>query len=348
MIIKLKNKKISSNHKPFIVAEMSGNHNQSKENAFKIVDAAAKSGADAIKLQTYTAETMTLNLKDKEFFISDKKSLWKGQTLSELYSKGSTPWDWHKEIINYANNKKIICFSTPFDNSSVDFLETLNIPIYKIASFELTDLPLIKKVAQTKKPIIISTGMGSIDEIKDAVNIVKQSGNDFILLKCTSTYPAKAIDSNVLTIPELKKIFNCEVGLSDHTKGIGTAIAAVSHGACLIEKHFTLDRKLGGIDSDFSLEPHELKSLVIETRQAHKSLGKIFIGPTKSEELSLKYRRSLYCSKDIKKGSKVTKNNIKSIRPGFGISPKYYDELIGKKVRKNIKKGTPIKWNLFS
>ena len=347
MSIKLKNKTISSNHSPFIVAEMSGNHNQSKENAFKIVEAAVKSGADAIKLQTYTADTMTLNLKSKDFYISDNNSLWKGQSLSELYSKGSTPWNWHKDIIKYANKKKIICFSTPFDNSSVDFLESLNVPMYKIASFELTDIPLIKKVAKTKKPIIISTGMGSINEIEDAVNTVKQFGNELILLKCTSTYPAKAKDSNILTIPELKKLFSCEIGLSDHTKGIGTAIAAVSHGACLIEKHFTLDRKLGGIDSKFSLEPNELKSLVIESKQAYKSLGKIFIGPTKSEELSLKYRRSLYCSKDIKKGSKISKNNIKSIRPGYGISPKYYDELLGKKVKKNIAKGTPLNWDLI-
>jgi pseudaminic acid synthase len=333
---------------PFIVAEMSGNHNQSLDRALQIVEAAAQSGAHALKLQTYTADTITLDVKVGEFFIKDEKSLWKGNSLYDLYKIAHTPWEWHKPIIEKCKKLGLLCFSSPFDETAVDFLESLNMPAYKIASFENTHLPLIRKVAQTGKPVIVSTGMATETEIEDTVKTLIDSGcKQYALLKCTSSYPADPKNSNVLTIPDLKKQFKCIVGLSDHTMGIGAAIAAISHGAKIIEKHFTLDRKDGGVDSAFSLQPEEMKLLVKESINAWQSLGKVSYGPTDSEKGSLKFRRSLYVSKDMKKSEIFTKENLRIVRPGYGLEPKYYDKVLGKKATKELNKGTALKWEFL-
>ena len=346
--IKINNIKIGRNYRPVIIAEMSGNHNQSIKRALQIVDEAAKAGADMIKLQTYTPDTMTLDIDDKEFFIDDRDSLWDGQSLHQLYKKAHTPWEWHKEIFEYANKLGLVCFSSPFDSTAVDFLETLNAPLYKIASFENTDLELIKKVASTGKPMIVSTGMATISELDETVSIIKNLGcKDLILLKCTSTYPADPINSNILRIPHMQELFKCQIGLSDHTMGIGTAVAAVTLGATIIEKHFTLSRDDGGVDAEFSIEPNEMKLLVQETNRAWQALGSVTYGPTKAEEASLKFRRSIYISKDLKKGEKLNQENIKIIRPGNGLKPKYYNQVLGKTINANVKKGTPITWELI-
>jgi len=339
---------ISKKHKPFIVAEMSGNHNQSLDRALKIVDAAAESGANVLKLQTYTADTLTINSKNSDFFIDDSKSLWKGKSLYELYKEAYTPWEWHVKIIKRSNELGMLCFSSPFDETAVDFLENLNIPAYKIASFENIHLPLIKKVAQTGKPVIISTGLATKTEIEEAVQVLKKGGcNQFALLKCTSSYPASPENSNILTIPDLRKNFNCEVGLSDHTMGIGTALAAISHGATIIEKHFTLDRNDGGVDSSFSIEPKEMKILVKESVRTWQSLGEISYGPTESEKGGIKLRRSIYIVKDMDLGEKLTKENFRIIRPGKGLAPKYYDELLGREVNQKLEKGTALTWGML-
>jgi pseudaminic acid synthase len=339
---------IGVGHVPFIIAEMSGNHNQSLDNALKIVEAAAESGAHALKLQTYTADTMTLNINDGEFFIDNKNSLWGGKNLYELYKQAYTPWEWHQPIMQYANDLGMICFSSPFDESAVDFLEGLNVPAYKIASFENNHLPLIKKVASTGKPMIISTGMATVAEIDEAVNAAREAGcKDIMLLKCTSTYPATPENSNVLTIPHMRELFHCEVGLSDHTMGVGASIAAVAHGATVIEKHFTLSRAEGGVDSAFSLEPHELRSLVVETERAWHSLGRVVYGGVKSEEKSKIFKRSVYVVKNMKVGDVFTESNLKIIRPGLGLSPKYFDIFLGRKINKDVKKGLPLSWDLI-
>jgi N-acetylneuraminate synthase len=347
--IKIGDIAIGKKNKPFIIAEMSGNHNQSLDRALEIVEAAANAGAHAIKLQTYTANTITLDIGKGEFYINDKSSLWDGQNLYSLYKQAYTPWDWHQPIIQKANELGIVCFSSPFDESAVDFLEKLNVPAYKIASFENNHLPLIKKVASTGKPIIISTGMATVAEIDEAVAVVREAGcDDLILLKCTSTYPATPKNSNVLTVPHMRELFDCEVGLSDHTMGIGSAVAAVAHGATVIEKHFTLSRSDGGVDSAFSLEPNELKSLVVETNRAWQSLGSVVYGSTtEGEEKSKMHRRSIYIAKDIAAGDIFTKENLRIIRPGMGLHPKYYELFLGKISRKYIKKGTPMSWDLF-
>ncbi len=340
---------IGVKNKPFIIAEMSGNHNQSLERALEIVEAAAKSGAHALKLQTYTADTLTLDVKEGEFFIDDKDSLWEGKSLYELYQEAYTPWEWHKPIMDRANELGILCFSTPFDETAVDFLEELNVPTYKIASFENPHLPLIKKVAATGKPMIISTGMASVAELDETVRTVREAGcKQFVLLKCTSTYPASPENSNVLTIPHMRKLFDCEVGLSDHTMGVGAAVAAVAHGATVIEKHFTLRRADGGIDSAFSLEPEEMKSLVVETERAWQSLGDVTYGPSEAEKGSLTFRRSLYIAKDMKKGDVLDKENLRIVRPGLGLPPKYHEVILGRKINRDVKKGTPVEWNIFS
>ncbi|EMO81188.1 pseudaminic acid synthase [Leptospira kirschneri str. 200801774] len=340
--------KIDKNRKPCIIAEMSGNHNQSLERALEIVDAAADAGAHAIKLQTYTADTITIDKKEGEFFISDPKSLWKGESLYDLYKKAYTPWEWHESIFKRAKEKGILCFSSPFDFTAVDFLESLNAPAYKIASFENIDLPLIRKVANTGKPIIISTGMANIQEIAEAVDTVRATGNNqLILLKCTSTYPATPDNTNILTIPHMRELFQCEIGLSDHTLGIGVAVASVALGATVIEKHFTLNREEGGVDSVFSMEPDELKSLVVETERAWQSLGKVTYGPTEKEKASMIFRRSLYVVEDMNVGDKITERNVKSIRPGYGLPPKYLDIVVGKRVSQNVFRGTPVSWNLI-
>jgi pseudaminic acid synthase len=342
------NYKISQKNKPFIIAEMSGNHNQSLERALKIVEAAADSGVHMLKLQTYTADTITINSQNRDFFIDDKKSLWKGKNLYELYKQAYTPWEWQEKIIKKSNELGMLCFSTPFDETAVDFLEKVNVPAYKISSFENVHLPLIKKVAQTGKPVILSTGLATKEEIKEAVQTLKIGRcKQYALLKCTSAYPAPPLNSNILTIPDLRKNFNCEVGLSDHTIGIGASLAAISHGATIIEKHFTLDRNDGGVDSSFSIEPKEMKMLVEESARAWQSLGEIFYGPTESEKNGLNLRRSIYVVNDIVSGEKLSKENIRIIRPGKGLAPKYFDEIIGRKVNKNLKKGTALLWNML-
>lgn len=341
-------RKIGTNRDPFIIAEMSGNHNQSLERALAIVDAAAASGAHALKIQTYTADTMTLDLDEREFHISDKNSLWEGTSLYKLYQEAYTPWEWHKPIFDRCREKGIIGFSTPFDDTSVDFLETLDVPCYKIASFENIDIPLIRKVAQTGKPLIISTGMATIAELDDMVRTIRENGCEgFVLLKCTSSYPATPDNSNIRTIPHLRDLFQCEVGLSDHTLGIGVAVASVALGAAVIEKHFTLNRADGGVDAAFSMEPYEMKLLVEETARAYQGLGSIFYGRTAKEEKSLQFRRSLYIAEDMKEGEILTTENLRAIRPGLGLAPKYYNIVIGKSVKKNVKRGTPLSWDIL-
>ena len=338
---------VGVNKKPFIIAEMSGNHNQSLDRALDLVDAAAEAGADAVKLQTYTADTMTLNINRPEFTISDKDSLWFGRHLYELYHEAHTPWEWHKPIMDRAKEKGIICFSTPFDDTAVDFLEELDVPAYKIASFENTDVRLIKKVAQTGKPLIISTGMASADDLRLIVSTIREAGCEaFALLKCTSAYPAPYNACNIKTIPALSDMFNCLVGLSDHTMGIAVPVASVALGACVIEKHFTLSRGDGGVDSAFSLDKDELKALVSETYNAWQALGKIHVGATSEEKGSATFRRTLYICEDIEQGQVLTEENLRTIRPGYGLPPKFIDQLIGKKVVKAVMRGTPMSWDL--
>jgi pseudaminic acid synthase len=340
--------KVGIDHPPFCIAEMSGNHNQSLDRALEIVDAAAAAGAHALKIQTYTADTMTLNIGEGEFFISDPKSLWKGRSLYDLYQEAHTPWEWHKPIFNRCREKGMIGFSTPFDATAVDFLETLDVPVYKIASFENVDLPLIRKVAATGKPIIVSTGMASIAELDELVTAAHQAGcRDLVLLKCTSSYPATPENTNIRTIPHLRELFGCEVGLSDHTMGVGAAVASVALGATVIEKHFTLRRADGGVDSAFSLEPDEFRELVKETERAWQSLGSVQYGVSESEKKSLVFRRSLYIAKDVKSGDVLTHENLRAIRPGSGLPPKYFEQLLGKRVARDAKAGTPVSWELF-
>ena len=331
-----------------IIAEMSGNHNQSLERALAIVEAAAKAGVDAIKLQTYTADTMTLDISEGEFFIADKNSLWKGESLYHLYQKAYTPWEWHKPIFDRCKELGIMGFSTPFDATAVDFLEELDVPCYKIASFENIDLPLIKKVAQTGKPMIVSTGMARLAELDDLVRTARVNGcTDLTLLKCTSSYPAMPEGTNLLTIPHMRELFGCNVGLSDHTLGIGAAVASVALGVTAIEKHFTLSRADGGVDSAFSMEPEEMAQLVRECETAAAALGQVSYDVAEQEKKSLQFRRSLYIVEDMKKGDVITKKNVRSIRPGFGISPKYYDLVIGKKVNRDVKRGTGLAWDML-
>lgn len=336
--------KIGEGSKPFIIAEMSGNHNSSIERAFKIIEAAARCGAHAIKLQTYTADTITINQRGGLFDIKDETSLWKDRNLYELYEEAHTPWEWHEQLYKCAAANGIICFSTPFDDSAVDFLESLNTPAHKIASFENIDHPLLKKVARTGKPVIMSTGACSLSNLAESVEVLKSNGcKDLVLLKCTSNYPSTPENSNLNTIPHLKSLFDCEVGLSDHTMGIGVPIAAVTLGATVVEKHFCLSRAEGGVDSAFSLEPEELKSLVIETERAWLSLGKIQYGVQESELKSMNFKRSIYVVEDILTGEIFTKKNLRVIRPGNGLHPKYYEELIGKKSSMDYKRGEPFK-----
>ncbi len=339
---------IDQTHSPFIIAEMSGNHNHSLERALAIVEAAAKAGANALKLQTYTADTMTLDIDAGEFFIDDPDSLWKGTSLYKLYQEAYTPWEWHQPIFDRCRELGIIGFSTPFDETAVDFLESLQVLCYKIAAFENTDLPLIRKVAVTGKPLFISTGMASVAELDETVRAARAEGcKDIILLKCTSTYPASPENTNLMTLPHLRELFACEVGISDHTMGIGVAIASVALGATVVEKHFTLSRADGGVDSAFSMEPAEMQALVRESEQARLALGKIQYGPTERELPSLKHRRSLYVAQDMKAGESFTKESLRAIRPGLGLSPKYYETILGKKINRDTPKGTPVSWDLI-
>ena len=324
---------------------MSGNHNQSLERALAIVDAAADAGVDAVKIQTYTADTMTIDIDTGEFSISDKDSLWKGETLYHLYEKAHTPWEWHTAIFERCKERGIMGFSTPFDDTSVDFLEDLGVPCYKIASFENVDLPLIRKVARTGKPIIASTGMTTVAELSDLVQTVRENGcTDLTLLKCTSSYPASPEGTNLRTIPHMRELFGCAVGLSDHTLGIGASVASVALGATVIEKHFTLSRAEGGVDAAFSLEPAEMAQLVRECRTAALALGTVSYERAEQEQKSLQFRRSLYVVEDMKAGDVFTEKNLRRIRPGMGLSPKYYDIILGKKVNRDIIRGTPVQW----
>jgi N-acetylneuraminate synthase len=341
--IKIGKYNIGADFKPFIIAEMSGNHNQSLERALEIVKAAADAGAHALKLQTYTADSITINHRGGLFDITDPKSLWNGRNLYELYKEAYTPYEWHKPILEYAKELGMECFSSPFDEAAVDFLEELKVPAYKIASFENNHIPLIKKVAQTGKPVIISTGVANIADIDLAVRTLRENGcKDIILLKCTSTYPATPENTNVRTIPHLKDLYNCHVGLSDHTMGVGASIAAVALGACVIEKHFCLSRAEGGVDSAFSLEPAELRSLVIETERAFLSLGKIQYGIQEAEKKSINFKRSVYVVKDIVAGEIFSIENIRVIRPGDGLPPQFYEKILGNISQKDINRGTPL------
>ena len=334
--------------RPFIIAEMSGNHNQSLGRALSIVDAAASAGVDALKIQTYTADTMTIDKSDGEFFISDTNSLWQGESLYSLYQKAYTPWEWHKAIFDRCREKGIIGFSTPFDFTAVDFLETLECPVYKVASFENIDLPLIKRIAQTGKPMVLSTGMANLSELDDLVRTARMNGcSDLTLLKCTSSYPAEPVGTNLLTIPHMRQLFQCNVGLSDHTLGIGAAVAGVALGATVIEKHFTLSRVDGGVDAAFSLEPAEMAQLVRECKTAYEALGNVSYERQPQEEKSLIFRRSLYIVEDMKAGDIITEKNMRSIRPGLGLAPKYYEVVLGKQVKYDIPRGTALSWELL-
>ncbi len=346
-MFKIQDTIISPDHKPFVIAEMSGNHNQSLERAFEIVDAAAEAGAHALKLQTYTADTITFNGTSDEFVIKDQNSLWKNQNLHKLYQMAYTPWEWHKPIFDRAKAHGMLAFSSPFDTTAVDFLESLDVPCYKIASFENTDHILLKKVAQTGKPVIMSTGVASIADIQESVGVLRKNGcKDLVLLKCTSTYPATPESTNLLTIPHMRELFDCQIGLSDHTMGIGAGIAAVALGARVLEKHFTLRRADGGVDSSFSLEPEELKNLVVESERAFLAMGKVNYILSEKEQKSLQYKRSLYVVKPMKAGDVFSEKNVRSIRPSNGLHTRFYEEILGKTATQEIEAGTALSWEL--
>jgi pseudaminic acid synthase len=340
-------RRIGRGFAPFVIAEMSGNHNHSLDRALQIVEAAAKAGVHGLKLQTYTPETMTLDIEEREFFIKEPSNLWKGNSLYKLYGEAMTPWEWHEPIFKRCRELGLIGFSTPFDASSVDFLERLDVPCYKISSFENIDLPLIRRVAATSKPLLISTGMASAAELDEMVRAARTAGcQHIVLLKCTSTYPAQPINTNLRTIPHMRELFGCEVGLSDHTMGIGVSVASVTLGATVIEKHFTLARADGGVDSAFSMEPAEMAQLVVETDRAWKALGAISYGPTAAEEKSLQFRRSLYIVEDLQAGAVLTRDNVRAIRPGLGLSPKYLEIVLGMRVTRDVRRGTGIDWDM--
>jgi pseudaminic acid synthase len=347
--LKIGNHQLGAGCPPLIIAELSGNHNGSLDRALELVDLAAEAGAHAVKLQTYTADTMTIDLSEREFFISDPDSLWKGESLYALYQKAMTPWEWHKPIFDRCRERGVLGFSSPFDATAVDFLEELDVPCYKIASFENIDLPLIRKVSATGKPVIISTGMATIGEIDDAVAAAREAGcKDLVLLKCTSSYPAPPENSNLANIPHMADMFDCHIGFSDHTLGIGVAVAAAAFGAVVIEKHFTLRRDDGGVDAAFSSEPEELAAMVTETARAAVSFGNVRYGPTEADTKSLQFRRSLYVVEDMKAGDVLSPANLRAIRPGLGLPPKYIDQLMGRKVARDVAKGTAASWDLFA
>ena len=344
--ISIDGRKIGTDYAPYIIAEMSANHNGSIENAFKIIEQAKRCGADAVKLQTYTADTITLNSCAPEFMI--RGTLWDGQSLHELYQKAHMPWDWHKPLFDFAREQDITIFSSPFDFSAVDLLESLNAPAYKIASFEMVDLPLIRYVAQTGKPMIISTGMADADEIAEVVETAKSAGcRELVVLHCVSGYPAPAADYNLRTLPDMAARFGTLVGLSDHTLDNTTAVASVVLGACVIEKHFTLDRNGGGADDSFSLEPDGLQALCRDSKTAWQALGRVHYGLKSSEQGNVQFRRSLYFVKDMQKGDAIDGTCIRSVRPGFGIAPKHFDELIGKRLTRNVQANTKTDWADF-
>ena len=343
--IKIDNIIIGKGLKPVIVAEMSGNHNQSLDKALQIVEEVAKTGANALKIQTFTADTLTIDKKDGDFFLGDENSLWNGMSMYELYQQAQTPWDWHKPIFDRCNELGVLCFSSPFDETAVDFLEDLNCQCYKIGSTENTDINLLKKVASARKPLIISTGMATVAELGEIVATVRDAGCiDLVLLKCTAAYPSMPSDANLLTIPHMSKLLDCHVGLSDHSLGTGVAVASAALGAVMIEKHFTISRKDKGVDSDFSMEPHEFMNMIVDTEVAWSALGKVKYGTTKSENSNLS-RRSLYIVKDMKKGEVFTKENLRSIRPGYGLPVKYFDNILGMKITKDALRGTRLSFD---
>lgn len=334
--------------RPFVIAELSGNHNGSLERAIRLVEAAAATGVQCLKLQTYRADTLTLDVTEGEFVISDPKSLWKGRSLHSLYEEAHTPWEWHEPIMKRAAELGVVCFSSPFDETAVDFLETLDVPSYKIGSFECTHLPLLRKVAATGKPVILSTGMATVAEIDEAVRTLRAGGcSELALLKCTSTYPSTPENSNLLTLQHLRETFGCEVGVSDHTLGIGVSVAAVAMGAVIIEKHFTIARADGGVDSAFSMEPDEMKALVVESERAWQAMGRIHYGPTAAELMAVTRRRSIYLSEDVKAGEVLGANNLRIVRPGWGLAPKHWDIVVGKKLLRDALKGTPMSFDLL-
>lgn len=337
---------IGVEHLPFVIAELSGNHNQSLDRALAIVDAAADAGAQAIKLQTYTADTLTINHRGGLFDITDPQSLWAGKNLYALYQEAHTPWDWHAPIFARARERGLVVFSTPFDDTAVDLLESLDAPVYKIASFENTHLPLLRRVAQTGKPVIMSTGVATLAEITEAVATLRDHGcTELMLLKCTSNYPADPRDSNLRTIPALQELFQCPVGLSDHTPGMGAALASIALGASIIEKHLTLARADGGVDAAFSLEPAELAALVTESARAWQALGTVQCEPTTSEIASRRFKRSIYVTRPIAAGERLTTDNIRVIRPGDGLAPKHWDSVLGATAARDLPFGTPLQWN---
>jgi N-acetylneuraminate synthase len=336
------------NQPPFVIAELSGNHSQNFDTAKKMILAAAQSGADAVKLQTYTADTLTLDVHEGDFYIDDESNLWHGSSLYQLYQKAMTPWEWHQPLFEYANSLGLFAFSSPFDLSAVEYLESIEAPAYKIASFENVDHQLLAAVAKTNKPVIVSTGMASQSELAEAVQVLQENGcANPILLKCTSRYPALPADANLLTLPHLRDLFDCTVGLSDHTEGLGVAVASVACGARVIEKHFVLDRSAGGVDAEFSMEPTEFAQMVQEIKRAYAALGKVSYGCTAAELESRKHRRSLYISADMKAGDVFTTENIRSVRPGLGLPPKYLPIFLGKKITKDAVKGTRVSWELL-
>jgi pseudaminic acid synthase len=345
-VINIGKQKVGVDQPCYIIAEMSANHNQSIERAEAIVREAAASGANAVKLQTYTADTLTIPC-DNEFFRI-RGGLWEGYTLHQLYQEAYTPWEWQPRLKTLAHELGMECFSTPFDASSVDFLEKMDVVCYKVASFEIVDVPLLKKIASTGKPVIMSTGMATLSEIDDAVKALREGGTqDIALLKCTSAYPAPAEEANVRTIPYLSQVFDCPAGISDHTKGSAVAVTAVAVGASVVEKHFTLSRSDGGPDSDFSLEPAEFKQMVSDIRMAEASLGKVTFDITAKQKGNVMFRRSLFAVRDIKAGEVLTEKNVRSIRPGHGLAPKNIDQVLGRKAIKDISAGTPISWDII-
>ncbi|TFZ40796.1 pseudaminic acid synthase [Soehngenia longivitae] len=345
MKIKIDTHTIVNTEKTFVIAELSANHGHDINIAKKTIKAAKESGADAIKIQTYTADTLTIDC-DNEYFKLDSGTIWDGRTLYDLYSEAYTPWEWQRELMEYANSLDLIFFSTPFDKTAVDFLEELNVPLYKVASFEIMDIPLIEYIASKGKPVIISTGVATLSDIEEAVNACKRMGNDqIILLKCTSSYPAKIEDANLNTIPNMKETFGVEVGLSDHTLGITVPIVSIALGARVIEKHFILDKSIGGPDASFSLEPNEFKQMVEAVRDAEKALGKVDYSMNEKKKNSRIFGRSLFVVKDIKAGETFTEENVRSIRPSYGLAPKYFNEIINRKAATDIARGTPLSWD---
>lgn len=342
--ISIAGRRIAADKPPYVIAELSANHNGQLDTALRIIEEAKKAGADAVKLQTYTADTITLDCDSEEFQIHG--GLWDGKTLYELYQEAHMPWDWHKPLFEYARKLGITIFSSPFDNTAVDLLEDLNTPAYKIASFEAIDLPLIKYVAGTGKPMIISTGMADAEEIQEAIDAAREGGcKELALLHCVSGYPAPAEDYNLRTIPDMIERFGLVTGLSDHTLDNTTAIVSVAMGASIIEKHFTLDRNGGGPDDSFSLEPTELAALCRDSKTAWSALGRVDYGRKSSEQGNVKFRRSLYFAKDLKAGDVITSDAVRSVRPGFGLAPKFTNKIIGKKTKADIKKFTPVDFN---